>query len=293
MKKHHLLLFFALFTVSLFAQEPEKIDFKAPTPSTEATVTQQFGNTQIILSYARPLVRGRKIFGGLVPFDSLWRTGASDCTTLAWKEDLIIGNKKIPAGKYALFTIPSEKEWTIILNSDVTLHGAFGYDATKDVYRFKVVPTRSERFYETFTIEINDLTAKGDGSLNLLWENTLVRIPLRSTTDEEIMTTIQKRLIENKEQNADLLYQAASYYYTTGRDFAIAAAWIEAAEKMAPDNFYYPNLAQKILADMKQYQKAIDAAKRAIPLGEKKNMTNTVANLKRRVAQWEKILTEK
>ena len=269
------------------AQEPATIDFKPPMPSPEASVTQQFGNTQIFLSYARPLVRGRKIFGGLVPFDSLWRTGAGDCTTLEWKADIIIGGQKIPAGKYSLFTIPSQNEWTVILNSDVTLHGAFGYDVKQDVCRFKVKPAKTERFYETFTIEINDLTARGDGSLNLIWENTLVRIPLRSAADEVIMAEIQKRLVEGKEQNASLLYQAALYYHTTGRNLEQAAGWVAAAEKLDTENFSYPNLFQKILADMKHYKLATEAAKRAVLLGEKQNMTSAVANLKKRIAEWE------
>lgn len=290
--KSVLINLFAALVLSANAQQPAILNFKTPTPSPEASVIQQFGNSQIFLSYGRPLVRGRKIFGELVPFDSLWRTGAGDCTTLEFKEDVIVGDKKIPPGKYSLFTIPSEKEWTIILNSDATLHGAFGYDAQKDVYRFKVKFIKTERFYETFTLEINDFTARGDASLNLIWENTLVRIPLKSPADEAIMAEIQKRVIENKEQNANLLYQAASYYHTTGRDLKQAGQWIGAAEKLDGENFNYPNLAQKILADLKDYKPAIEAAKRAVALGEKGNMTNSVANLKKRIADWES-LTDK
>jgi hypothetical protein len=154
------------------AQEPAK--------SPEAAFTQQFGNSEIQVAYARPLARGRKIFGGLVPFDTIWRTGANDCTTLTFKEEVIIGNKIMLAGKYALFTIPSKEEWTIILNSDTTLHGTNGYDMKKDLHRFKVKPVKSERFYETFTIEINDFTPRGEAFLNLIWENTIVPIRLKS-----------------------------------------------------------------------------------------------------------------
>jgi Protein of unknown function (DUF2911) len=270
-----------------------KVNFKAPTPSTEASFTQQFGESEIKVSYARPLARGRKIFGALVPYDSVWRTGASDCTTLKFKEAVIMGDTKVAAGKYALFTIPRADEWTIILNTDTTLHGSFGYESAKDVHRFKVKPQKSERFYETFTIEINDFDVKGEASLNLIWENTIVKIPLKSQTDAAIMALIQKRLIEGKEQNADLLYQAASYFYSTQRDLPQAAAWASAAAQADPENFYIPNLAQKIYADLKDYKSAIAMAEKAIPLGEKKKMVTTVANLKKRVAEWQAILNKK
>jgi hypothetical protein len=155
-------------------------EFKSPAPSPEAAFTQQFGGSEIQVAYARPLMRGRKIFGGLVPFDTIWRTGANDCTTLTFKEEVIIGNKIMPAGKYALFTIPSKEEWTIILNSDTTLHGTNGYDMKKDLHRFKVKPNVLDNVQETFTIEINDFKPQGDAFLNLIWETTLVRIRLKS-----------------------------------------------------------------------------------------------------------------
>ena len=282
------------FSLAITAQETaKKVDFKAPTPSPEAAFTQQFGGSEIGVAYARPLARGRKVFGALVPFDSLWRTGASESTTLKFKEEVIVGDKKMEAGKYALFTIPKADEWTIILNSDVTLHGAFGYDAQKDVHRFTVKPMKTDRFYEVFTIEINDFTPKGDASLNLMWENTMVKIPLKNVQDEAIMTEIQKRVIEGKEQNADVLFQSAAYYYTTQRDLKQAGQWATAAANADPENFYIPNLAQKIFADLKDYRAAMDMAKRAIPLAEKKKMTTTVANLNKRVAEWQGILGEK
>jgi tetratricopeptide (TPR) repeat protein len=96
------------------------------------------------------------------------------------------------------------------------------------------------------------------------------------------------RLLTNKEQNADLFYQAANYYYTTGRDLKQAAGWAAEAEKADKENFNYPNLLQKILADLKDYKAAIAAAKRALVLAEKENMTSTVTGLKKRIAEWEK-----
>ena len=283
--KQLLTILFIGFSSPLFSQE--KVSFLTPPPSPEASFTQQLVNGEITVTYSRPLARGRKVFGGLVPFDSLWRTGASGATTIHITEEIIIGDKTLNAGKYALFTIPGEKEWTIIINADTTLHGAFGYDSKKDIHRFKVKSEKAHSFSEAFTIDLNEITNKGGGFLNLTWENTAIKIPIKSPVDEKVMAEINTRLINDKEQNAELFFQAANYYYTTGRDLKQAAAWASEAEKADKENFYYPNLLQKILADQKDYKAAIVVAKRAVVLGEKKKMTNAVNALKKRIAEWE------
>lgn len=273
-----------------FTQETgTKINFKAPTASPDATLIQNFGESDITVTYGRPSARGRKIFGQLIPFDSLWRTGANDCTALALRETVIIGGKKIPAGKYSLFSIPAQEEWTIILNRDATLHGAFGYDPQVDILRFKVKPEKSERFYETFTIEIGDFNAKGEASLNLLWENTLVKIPLQTIADFNNMAEIQKRLIDKQEKNSELLFQAAGYYHATKRDLQQAKEWVEAAEKLDGKNFVIPNLAQKIYAGLKDYPAALTAAQRALALAEKEKMSSEITALNKRIAELQKL----
>jgi tetratricopeptide (TPR) repeat protein len=283
----------ALCFWALALQAQNKAKFHVPDPSPEAVFEQTLGFTKISVAYSRPLTRGRKVFGELVPFREVWRTGAGDCTKIGFNEALTIGDQKIKAGKYALFTIPTADEWTIILNTDTTQHGAFSYDAKKDVQRFTVKPAKSDRFYETFTIEINDISLTQAASLNLMWENTIVKIPLKSSADEELKAIIQKRLVEDKEQNADFMYQAASYYFSTNQDLKQALAWVQNAEKLDAETFYYPNLTTKILSELKDYPAAIEAAKRAIVLGKKKDMKSTVKSLEERIAKWEKIISEK
>ena len=283
--KQLLTIILVVFSTSLFSQE--KISFLTPPPSPEASITQQLVKGKITITYSRPLARGRKIFGGLVPFDSLWRTGAGGATTIHLTEDIILGDKTLYAGKYALFTIPAEKEWTIIINADTSLHGSDDYDITKDIHRFKVKAEKSNSFSEAFTIELNEITNRGDGFLNLSWENTLVKIPIKSVVDEKIMSEINTRLINSKEQNAELFFEAANYYYTTGRDLNQAASWAAAAEKADTENFNYPYLLQKILADLKDYKAAIPVAIRAIAIAQKGKKTSYVNALKKRVAEWE------
>ncbi len=291
MKKTILVSFSILLSLISFAQE--KIRIKSTSPSPEASFEQEIGSTMINVSYARPLARGRKIFGELVPMDSLWRTGASNATSIKCDEEIVFGDQTLAAGKYALFTIPSKTSWTIIVNTDTTLHGSSGYDAKKDVVRFKVPVEKIKNFYETFTIELNDINSKGEGFLKIIWENTLVKIPLKSKADEKTMALIQKHISIDKVQDAELLFQSASYYYGTNRDFKQAVKWLNDAEKLDAENFYYPNLKQKILADLKDYPAAIEAAKKAIVLGEKKKMTNTVNTLKNRITGWELLVKKK
>lgn len=281
--------FLTLFSLTLFSQDAGKISFKAPTASPDATLIQNFGESDITVTYGRPSARGRKIFGQLVPFDSLWRTGANDCTALNLRETVIIGGKKIPTGKYSLFSIPGQEEWTIILNRDATLHGAFGYDPQVDIHRFKVKPEKTERYYETFVVEFGDFNAKGETTLNLIWENTLIKIPLQTIGDFNAMAEIQKRLIDNQEKNADLLYQAASYYYATKRDIQQAKNWAEAAEKLDSKNYSIPNLVQKIYADLKDYTAALAAANRALSIAEKEKMENAMKTLNKRIAELKKL----
>jgi len=281
------ILTLVLIGISSAVFSQEKISFTLPPASPDASFTQQLGNVNLTVSYSRPLAKGRKIFGGLVPFDSLWRTGASESTIVRFSGDVTINNNNLSAGKYALFTIPGVNEWTIIINADTTLHGDFGYESTKDVLRFKVKPEKSEHFYEAFTIDINDIKRTGDAFLALSWENTVVKIPINNAVHAKILSQINTRIIINKEKNAGLFFEAANYYYSTGGDLNQAAIWASEAEKLDKENFIYPNLLQKILADSKDYKGAIAAAKRAIALAEKQNMTNAVITLKKRVAEWE------
>ena len=282
-------LYFAILLIGFAvpAVSQEKINFALPAASPAASFTQQLGTADVTIYYSRPMARGRKIFGGLVSFESLWRTGASGCTTIEFTQPMIIAGKTLDAGKYALFTIPGDKEWTIIVNSDTALHGAFGYDSKKDITRFKVPAEKTDKSFEAFTMSLEDITNKGGGNLTLAWENTLVKIPMNSPADEKIIATINQRLIAGKEANAELQYQAANYYYATGRDYKQAVIWLNGAEKADPENFYYPNLRQKILGDLKDYKNGLVAAKKALVLAEKKKMTNAIPALKKRIAEWE------
>ena len=287
MRKIILIHFFILQALVISAQE--KVQIKLTSASPSASFEQELGSTIIKVSYNRPLARGRKIFGELVPFEKLWRTGASNCTLITTNEDIVFGNTTLKVGSYSIFTIPSKKEWTIIVNADTTLHGESGYDAKKDVFRLTVPVESVPNFYETFTIEINDINSKGEGFLKIIWENSVVKIPLKSKADETILAVIDKNVIKEKTLDANLLFQAANYYYSTDRDYKQAIAWLIEAEKLDPQNFYYPNLRQKIATELKDYPSAIEAGKKALSIAELKKM-KSVESLKKQILELELLL---
>ncbi len=288
MKK--IFLFPLIILQSVFISAQDKVQIRVTSASPAASFEQEVGSGKIKITYSRPLVRGRKIFGELVPFDKLWRTGASDCTVITTSEDISFGNNVLKAGSYSIFSIPSINEWTIIVNSDTTLHGETGYDEKKDIMRFKVPLEKSPNFYETFTIDLNDINSKGEAFLKILWENTMVKIPVKSKEDDTIVALIDQHIIKGKTQDANLLFQAANYYYSTNRDYKQAIIWLLEAEKINPQNFYYPNLRQKLASENKDYTIAIEAAKRAISIADKEKMKKTIDSLNNKISDWEILL---
>ncbi|WP_051210904.1 DUF2911 domain-containing protein [Runella zeae] len=233
-----------------------------PPASPEAHFTQQVGFARITVKYERPLARGRKIMGGLVPYNGeLWRTGAGDCSTIKFSEDLTIGGQKVAAGNYSLFSIPTADEWTIVLNRDTTMHGTGGYDQAKDLVRFKAKPETTNRFYEAFTIEVQDIV-KNNANLYLTWENISVKIPIQTTADEKIMADIKKKIVDEKGTRPMLLFQAANYYYENDKDINQALAWIQqTTAQEAKANFLMTQARIQMKAG--KHSEAIESAKKS------------------------------
>jgi len=197
-----------------------------PQSSSGQTIEQDFGLGKISLSYFRPSVKERKIFGGLVPYGNVWRTGANSATTITFSEDVAMGGQKITAGKYGLFTIPGEKEWTIILNKDAAQWGSYTYKEDQDILRIKVKPVTVNPKVETFTIQFANVKA---GSLDLFisWENTGVYIPFTVEYDAKVMANIDAAMKTDQKP----YFPAAMYYYENNKDLNKALEWASEAEK--------------------------------------------------------------
>lgn len=164
MQMFGLLMLAFLFTgTSLCAQD------KADRPSPPKTAEAELASGKVIIDYSSPAVKDRVIWGELVPYDKMWRTGANEATTLMLEKDMKVGGKLIPAGKYALFTIPGKDKWTIVLNSEWDQWGAYNYDKSKDVHRFQVKPKMVEENQERLMFDIEE-----NGRVMLKWENVVV-----------------------------------------------------------------------------------------------------------------------
>ncbi len=160
------------FNSNTLAQETLK-----PLPSPSAVVTMKYENTYVKITYSRPHKRDRKLFGSLIPFGKVWRTGANEASEITVTKDILIGGKKLVAGTYTLFTIPNHDKWKIIINRELGQWGAFDYNAAHNVLTFEVPVQTMTTIYEPFTIAFNQKETTTD--LLLMWDKTKVSIPIK------------------------------------------------------------------------------------------------------------------
>ena len=252
-----------LLVAACFGMLSSFAQINIPPLSPRSEIIQNVGFGTVRIDYSRPSMRGRVIFGDLVPFNELWRTGANECTTISFSENVFIDEKKVPAGKYSLFTIPSEKRWTIILNRDYNLWGTNGYNSQKDLIRFDVVPELVAEHVETFTIIPGDITY-ATTKLIIEWENTRVSFLISTDADKQIVTKIQEKLRDPMVEVANIYFSSANYYLTTNRDLDQAMAWINKAIEINGEKSYYLSLKAKIYAEQDKYSRAIQFARQAL-----------------------------
>jgi tetratricopeptide (TPR) repeat protein len=254
MKKLTFLLL--LITHASFAQ------WQLPELSPDGEVIQQVGHTMFNIHYGRPAARGRKIMNDLVPYKKLWRTGAGNGTTISFDREVIINNKPIPAGIYALVTIPDEKTWTVLLNTDTSkVYGdPSEYNTATEVTRFQVTPERTDRFYESLAMELD--IVQGDAEFFLSWENTRIHFPIKTGSHKQAMEAISTALAQTP-NDQELLAQASWYYYMSNESSEQALTWLNKALSLGQDRWV---LRQKVdvLERMKRFDDARIAASEAI-----------------------------
>ncbi len=247
------------------AAQAEKPAIEFPQPSPTATVKQRIGITDVEIVYSRPSAKGRKVFGELVPYGELWRTGANAATKVTFGTDVTIQGTQVPAGAYSLFTIPGASEWTVILNTAAELSGTSGYDEKKDQLRVKVKTTALANPVESFRIELEDLR-DDSASITLAWEKTSVSIPVQTDVVGMIVPQIQAAMSGD---GVKPYYQAAMFYYDHDLDMKQAAKWMEEANKARPDTVWMVYRHGLILAKAGDKAGALDAANRSLALAAK------------------------
>jgi len=205
---------------------PVKAQLKLPPASSTQTLIQGLGIRNVTLTYSRPNTNGRKIFGGLEPYDKVWRTGANGIPTITFEDKVMVAGHPVEPGKYGLLTIPGKSEWTVIFSKNSEQWGAYSYKPEEDVLRFTVKPEQLKRTIETFTIDFSDVKPQS-AKLNLAWEKTKISFDLVVDQDAEIMAAIDEAMKGEKKP----YMQAAQYYYNNNKDIQKALAWMNEADK--------------------------------------------------------------
>lgn len=234
-----------------------------PQPSPTEEIKQNFGLSQIEVSYSRPGVKGRKIFGDLVPYNKVWRTGANTATTITFGDDVLINGTKISAGKYGLLTIPGENEWTVIFTKQTDVTNAAAYKQDQDILRLSVKPYQLPFSVETFTISFNDI-ANDSCKLELMWDSVYVPVPVTTDIDGKVMTQI-KQLMENDNRP---YFQAALYYIENGKNLNQAVTWLDKSIAQNPDAYFAYYQKARALAKLGKKQDALTASNKSIELAK-------------------------
>ncbi|RYY90096.1 MAG: DUF2911 domain-containing protein [Chitinophagaceae bacterium] len=249
-------LFVTIAAGLLFANANGQLRTPAQSPS--QMVRQDFGISSVELNYSRPSMKGRKIFGDLVPFNQVWRTGANSATRLKFADDVTIGGQALKAGEYAIFTIPGEKEWEIIVNKGTANWGT-DYKQDLDLFRFKVPSMMMTTPVESFTIQFANV--KGTTmDLQMMWDRTVVNIPITVDVDKKIMGQIDQLM--NKDNRP--YFNAAMYYMDNNKDINQALAWFDKAVEANPNAFYMHYQRAVALSKLGRKQEAMTASQKSM-----------------------------
>jgi hypothetical protein len=228
---------FQLLTFSLACTAFSGFAQVSPAPSSTQTIVQNFGLGKITLTYARPNTKGRKIFGGMEPYGTVWRTGANNATVVKFTDEVIIDGKKLPAGEYGLFTIPGVDDWTIILNKTSKQWGAYAYRQADDVLRFNVKTDKLKDLTETLTLNFINVTPT-TCDLQMKWEHSGFAFHIVADVDTKVMANIDSAMKTDRKP----YFEAVVYYYNNNKDLDKALAWTMEMEKNPKMSIYVPKL---------------------------------------------------
>ena len=260
------------------AQSPE-----LPQPSPHARVEQRVGLSDFSVDYSSPAVKGRTIWGALVAYDKPWRTGANAATKLSSSQDFQFGGKKVPAGTYALYTVPGKASWTVALNSSLEAWGNDGYDSKKDLVRVTAKPEAADS-RERLTFTFDDTTDSGT-QLTLAWDKVRVRIPIRVDTKAQVKQNIDKALADAWRPH----FVSARYLLDNGGDLDRALSYVDQSISIKP-TWWNQWLRAQILHKKGRKADAVASAEKAAQLGKGDRVFDNFfkADVTKAAAEWKK-----
>lgn len=280
-----------IFTLLLFTVNLSFSQINTPRVSPASEVEQMVGLTEIEIEYSRPSMRGREVFGNLVPFGKVWRTGADNSTKISFDTDVIISGKTIQSGTYSIFSIPNKESWEIIFYSDVELWGVpRDWSENKIVFSsmFNVKKLKKSNTVETFTISFNDLT-NNDVNMSISWENTSVDIKIEVPTRSMVESDINKVLSDNPKSSD--YYAAAVFYRQENINLDKALEWMNKAIEMNESPRFWQYRQQSlIMAANDKFADAVDAAKKSLNLAIEADNQDYIKMNRESIAEWSKKL---
>jgi len=256
----------AMLLAACASQNSYAQTLKIPQLSSTQTIIQDLGLGKITLTYSRPSVRARKIFGAMEPYGVVWRTGANEATIIKFTDDVTIEGHKVPAGEYGLFSIPDKNEWTVILNKTAHQWGAYTYKQADDILRFKVKTRTPTEPMETLSMQFNNVD-QTKCELELKWENIAFSFHISTDVDTKVMANIDDVMNTDKRP----YFEAALYYYENGKDLKKALEWISTAEKSEPKSPFYKVWKARIQLKMGDKAAALATAKEGVQLAKDQN----------------------
>src|SRR5690554_2134530 len=280
MKKILLLLAVVALSFNMKAQ------VTTPQSSPLSKLEQKVGLTDVTLEYSRPSMKGRVIYGDLVPYDKLWRTGANKNTIISFSDNVTIMGQLLKAGSYAIFTKPGKESWEVLFYSDTENWGTpEKWDDGKVAARVKAEAVSMPFEVETFTIDINQISNSG-ATLEIIWEKTYVAVPFSVPTDDKVLASINDAL--NGTPKANDYYAAAVYYLQEGKDIKQAKEWMDLAMKMTEKPMFYQLRQQSLIyAKAGDTQGAIEIAKKSLEGAKEAGNDDYVKMNMDSLAEWE------
>lgn len=284
MKKFTLLLFAVSMCFSLEAQ------IQTPAPSPSSTLEQKVGLTDVTVKYSRPAMKGRTIFGDLVPYGAIWRTGANENTTITFSDDVTIKDKPLKAGTYAIYTRPDEAVWEVFFYTATDNWGnPAEWDASKVAATVKVETFDIPMPIESFTITFDDLHNNG-GTLGIMWENTYVGVDFIVPTVDKALKSIKTTMESKDDLTANDYFAAGSYYFAEGMNMEQAKEWVNKAVEMDGGKSYWMMRTQSLIyAKLGDKEAAIEAAKKSLAAAQAAGNPDYVKMNKDSLKEWAKM----
>jgi Protein of unknown function (DUF2911) len=272
--------FSLIITLITFCSLVNAQGFRTPRPSPDATVSQFAGITKITVDYSSPSVKGRKIWGELVPYGQVWRVGANEVTSITFSDPVKVNGNELPAGTYGIHIIPSMDEWEIIFSKDTKVDDPMNYDMKKDALRIKVKPVENP-FTERMMFTITDMT-ENSANVNLIWEKLKVTFGVEVNTQELVLKGA-RNAIDWGELNS-----AATYCLQNNVNLEEGFKWVQASE-LINENYWNQRIKAQYLAKMNKKNEAIAVMEKAIDYGSKMETAPfDLDNMKKMLADWKK-----